>query len=131
MATACVALPTVPSDAGLGGMELPVTIEGERYVGQPIPFAAELSVAADGCVYLDFGDGAMLAIWPRGSEQSEPVRLADGTETQSGDIVEGLGTVVPFAQLPGGPSGYWAHVTGFCTGERPQALVIDRVNEVR
>ena len=112
-------------------MGLPTTIEGERYEGERVPFAAELSVAGDGCAYLDFGEGEMLAIWPRGSELSEPVRLADGTELEPGNIVLGLGTIVPFAQLPGGPNGYWAHVTGFCRGDGPRALVLDEVSEVR
>jgi hypothetical protein len=112
-------------------MGLPVKIEGERYVGEPIPFAAELTVAEDGCAYLDYGRGRMLAIWPGGSRLSEPVRLADGTELAPGDIVEGLGTVVPFGALPSWPSGYWGMVAGFCAGQLPEALVVDQVSEVR
>ncbi|HSK94624.1 MAG TPA: hypothetical protein VLA76_11270 [Candidatus Angelobacter sp.] len=112
-------------------MGLPVKVDGERYDGERIPFAAELTVGDDGCAYLDFTRGDMIAIWPTGSELSEPVRLRDGTELADGDIVQGIGTVVAFGALPGGPDGYWAHVTGFCRGQLPQALVVDEVSEVR
>jgi hypothetical protein len=114
-----------------GGMGLPVKNAGEEYEGEPIPFSAELTVSEEGCAYLDFNRGDMLAIWPSGSELSEPVRLADGTELAPGDIVRGLGTVVLFNALPGGPDGYWAFVTGFCAGEIPQALVVDEISEVQ
>jgi hypothetical protein len=114
-----------------GGMGLPVRIEGEAYDGERLPIAAEVQVGDDGCAYLDFGRGAMLAIWPAGSSLSDPVRLPDGTEVSEGDVVEGLATVVPFGALPGGADGWWAHVTGFCTGDAPRAVVMDEISEVR
>lgn len=119
------------SVADEGGIGLPAKIDGERYAGEAVPFAAELSVGDEGCVYLDFGEGRMLAIWPTGSDLSDPVRLPDGTEARAGDIVEGVGTLVAFGALPGGVDGYWSHVAGFCRGDVPRALVVDQVNAVR
>lgn len=112
-------------------MGLPTKLPDERYLGTTTPFSAELTVAQDGCAYLDFGRGRMVAIWPAGSELSEPARLADGTELAPGDIVQGIGTVVEFEALPDWPDGYWGFVTGFCQGDVAEALVVDEVSEVR
>ena len=132
MLAACnVLVPHATPVSDQGGMGLPVKIDGEKYNGEPIPFSAELTVGDDGCAYLDFNRGDMLAIWPTGSELSAPVRLPDGTELVAGNIVRGLGTVVAFGALPGQPDGYWGFVTGFCAGEVPQALVVDEVSEVQ
>lgn len=120
-----------PTDDALGGMGLPTWSENERYDGEPIPFAAEVIVAENGCAYVEFGRGEMVALWPPGSTLSAPAKLPDGTEVVDGAIVEGLGLVVPFGALPGGAGGYWAHVTGFCHGDVPRALLLREVSEVR
>lgn len=128
---ACDWTDSTPTEDALGGMGLPSWSEDEGYAGEAIPFAAEVVVARNGCAYVDFGRGEMLALWPPGSELSAPARLPDGTEVVAGAIVEGVGLVVPFGALPGGANGYWAHVTGFCGGDVPSALLLREVSAVR
>lgn len=112
-------------------MGLPQQLDGETYPGDRRPISAEVEVAGNGCAYLVVDGTALLAIWPRGSELSQPARLPDGTELSDGDRIEGTGSLVPFGALPGGPDGYWGHVTGFCAGEAPRAVVLDEVSAAR
>lgn len=127
----CAWVDPVPTEEALGGMGLPTWSEEETYVGESIPFAAEVVVADNGCAYAEFGRGEMVALWPPGSTLSAPARLPDGTEVVDGAIVEGIGLLVPFGALPGGADGYWAHVTGFCHGDVPRALLLREVSAVR
>lgn len=126
---AACALPGAP---GEGGMGLPHQLDGESYPGARGPIDAEVEVADNGCVYLDVDGKELLAIWPRGSELSEPVRLPDETEIADGDRIEGTGTLMDAAALAGGPDGYWAMVTGFCAGDGSRdVVVLDEVSASR
>ena len=116
---------------GQGGMGLPQQLEGEHYPGIRQPVRGELLVAQNGCVHHAIDGTEMLVVWPRGSSLSDPVRLPDGTELADGTAVEGVGTIIPADRLPGDANGYWAHVTGFCTGDQPMVVVLDEVSEVR
>lgn len=128
---ACGTLVPSPTDEALGGMGLPTWRTDEVYAGERLPITAEVVVGDDGCAYVDFGRGAMVAIWPPGSTLSSPARLADGTEVRAGSAIEAVATIVPVAALPGGPDGYWSHVTGFCTGDLPAAAVLQEISSVR
>jgi hypothetical protein len=110
-------------------MGLPQQLEGEVYPGVRREWSGELTNAANGCDYLVIDGVARLAIWPRGSTLSNPVRLPDGTELADGDQVRGTGSILAAKDLPGGraANGYWAHVTGFCTGDVPEVIVLDEV----
>lgn len=112
-------------------MGLPRQLDGERYPGTRGQIDAEVRVADNGCANVVVDGRELLAIWPRGSELSQPVRLPDGTELADGDRFEGVGTVMEARALPGGPDGYWAMVTGFCTGDAPQVVVFDEVSGPR
>lgn len=124
-------LPGAMPEPNEGGMGLPQQFDGETYRGDRRPISAEVEVADNGCAYLVVDGTALLAIWPRGSELSQPARLPDGTELSDGDRIEGTGTLLPFGALPGGPDGYWADVTGFCAGEASRAVVLDEVSAAR
>lgn len=126
---ACAALPDVASDEA--GMGLPQQLAGERYPGAAIEVEGQVHVADDGCVYLLDGGPQRLLIWPGGSSLANPVRLPDGTELAHGDLIRGSGRVVRHAALPGGPDGYWSHVTGFCDNGNDEALVLDDVRRAR
>ena len=117
--------------AAQGGMGLPQQLDGEVYPGRRVELVGEVAVASNGCVYLVADGVARLAIWPRGSSLSDPVRLPDGTELGEGDLVTGSGAVMETRSLPGDANGYWAHVTGFCGGDVPEVAVLDeaRVGE--
>jgi hypothetical protein len=108
-------------------MGLPQQLPGETYPGQRVEVSGELRVARNGCVYLVADEAERLVIWPAGSALADPVRLPDGAELADGDTLRGLGTVIETTALPGGPDGYWAQVTGFCSGDVPEAVVFDEV----
>ena len=87
---ACGTLVPSPTDEALGGMGLPTWRTDEVYAGERLPITAEVVVGDDGCAYVDFGRGAMVAIWPPGSTLSSPARLADGTEVRAGSAIEAV-----------------------------------------
>lgn len=119
-----------PTDAQ-GGMGLPQQLPGESYRGRAAEVTGEVMVGDDGCAYLADGESVRLVIWPAGSELSTPVRLPDGTELRDGDGVGGSARVVRVDALPGGPDGYWAHVTGFCDAGADEVVVFDAVSATR
>jgi hypothetical protein len=111
-------------------MGLPQKLDGEVYQGLRQELEGEVTMAARGCTYVVVDGVARLAIWPRGTATHwDPVRLADGTELRDGDQVRGTGSILAAKDLPGGrdANGYWAHVTGFCTGDVPEVIVLDEV----
>ena len=108
-----------------GGFGLPQQLSGEVYPGTRRELTGELRVAANGCANLEIDGVSRLAVWPAGSELSRPVRLPDGTELEHGDEVRLTGAILPVAELPGGPDGYWGSLTGFCGTD--EAIVIDSV----
>ncbi len=112
-------------------MGLPVQLPGESYPGERARLATRLVVGEEGCAYVSVDGQRLVGIWPAGSQWSGPVRLPDGNELVDGDELIGTATVVGFEELPGGPDGWWAHVTGFCAGDAPRAVVFDEVSEAR
>jgi hypothetical protein len=128
-AIAPFASPTPVPDEG--GMGLPQQLPGESYGGPRRDLAGTLTVAGNGCVYLDDAGTERLVIFPSGSALSNPARLPDGTELRDGDAVRGSGTVLGTEMLPGGPNGYWANVTGYCAGDVPEAVVFDEISADR
>ena len=116
----------VPGD-GQGGMGLPQQLAGETYPGPREQLSGELRVGSEGCAYIVIDEVSRLVIWPSGSTLANPVRLPDGSDLSDGQGLRGTGGVIATEALPGGPDGYWAHVTGFCTGDVPEAVVFDEV----
>ena len=108
-------------------MGLPQQLDGETYPGPRRELVGDLSVASNGCTYLVTDGMARLVVWPRGSSLSDPVRLRDGTELHDGEAIRGTGTILRIDGLPGDADGYWAHVTGFCSGDAPEVVVLDEV----
>lgn len=82
-------------------MGLPRKLDGEQYAGPRQPIRSHMTVASNGCVQLAVDGAELLAIWPRGSCLSSPVRLPDGTELSDGSAVKGVSTVMAAAALPG------------------------------
>jgi hypothetical protein len=109
-------------------MGLPQQLPGETYPGVKVELEGALHVADDGCAYLTGPAGARLIIWPGGSTLSQPARLPDGTELRDGDRLEARGRLVATSDLPGGPDGYWAFVTGFCDAGGENVAVLDEVS---
>jgi hypothetical protein len=130
MLVACGSLVPTPSDPAVGGMGLPQQLDGEAYPGPMATMNGSVFVGEDGCVYL-LADAPRLVIWPAGSELSSPVRLPDGTELRDGQEITVEARLVPADDLPGGPDGYWGHVTGFCQASGADVVVADRVSAGR
>lgn len=93
--------PAATPDSAEGGMGLPRKLDGEQYAGPRQPIRSHMTVASNGCVQLAVDGAELLAIWPRGSCLSSPVRLPDGTELSDGSAVKGVSTVMAAAALPG------------------------------
>lgn len=112
-------------------MGLPQQLAGETYAGARRDLTGTLTVAENGCVYLDTDGVQRLLIFPAGSALSDPARLPDGAELHAGEALVGRGAVIRTETLPGGPDGYWGSVTGFCTGDVPEAVVFDELSADR
>lgn len=108
-------------------MGLPTQLAGETYPGPRRELTGSIEVAENGCVYFSDGGVQRLAVFPRGSELSSPVRLPDGSELADGEAVRAIGSLVAADAMPGGPDGYWAMVTGYCSGSAAEVAVLDEV----
>jgi hypothetical protein len=110
---------------GLGGMEMPRQRDGETYPGMRRDIVGIVEVTPDGCIGVKVDDRSYFAIWPRGSEQGEAVRLPGGEVIAAGDRIAGVGALTPVAPLVADPNGYWAYVIGFCAPGAREVLVLD------
>lgn len=123
--TVGLAIAACSSPDGLGGMEMPRQRDGEAYPGLRRDIVGIVEVAPDGCVGVRIDDRSYFAIWPRGSEQHEVVRLPGGEVIAAGDRIVGVGALTPVAPLVADPNGYWAYVIGFCAPDAREVLVLD------
>jgi hypothetical protein len=106
-------------------MDLARQRDGETYPGVRRNVVGIVEVAPDGCIGVKVDDRSYFAIWPRGSEQDEAVRLPGGEVIAAGDRITGVGALTPVAPLVADPNGYWAYLIGFCVPGAREVLVLD------
>lgn len=114
-------------------MGVPQQFAGEEFPGDRHRVTMRVHLAPDGCFLGRLpadGDGSRrLVVWPRGTEQGASgaeLRLPDGTVVRHGDVLTGVGLVMPTARLAHvGEDGFWDFAVSFCTPRAADVLVLD------
>jgi hypothetical protein len=119
-----------PTDGNEGGFGAPSRAPGE-FGNLPASSAVTgtLSLSPDGCWYVELNGTARLAVFPVGfslgtRDASELVDAA-GAVYRSGDLIDGIGSLLPAAGVPGGGDGKWGNYLSFCRPETPEIVVFE------
>lgn len=115
--------------SNLGGDRLPVQLAGESYPHASGPIEAVLTLADNGCWFIEREGQRSLVVFPMGyTKPASDGSLMVGPEDvvlRGGTRIEARGGVMRADLLSGGTDGYWGGYLTFCSPEADEVIVLD------